>query len=251
MSLDALFQQILLTEQQAKEKRRLMHQVKLEVNRNREKVMEIKEELREAKIQLETKVQHLSEKLFYLELLKKREDSFEKQKVELVNQKDILLHIFIDTKRRMTEEEGNFIMEITEFNNEYGLTSNRDILIKKKIKTEMHDLENEENILKDEMESVEHKHVQLNALQLQKNELKQDLFTLQSKLKDVEEQVREAEGITRCLEAERIKVGEKPQTDTECLRLKKELEIYKDDDLENVCKALQTEIELLQMSNNE
>lgn len=35
---------------------------------------------------------------------------------------------------------------------------------------------------------------------------------------DVEEQVREAEGITRCLEAERIKVGEKPQTDTECLR---------------------------------
>lgn len=36
-----------------------------------------------------------------------------------------------------------------------------------------------------EMESVEHKNVQLNALQLQKNELKQDLFTLQSKLKGI------------------------------------------------------------------
>uniref|UniRef100_A0A7M4EUX2 Coiled-coil domain-containing protein 172 n=1 Tax=Crocodylus porosus TaxID=8502 RepID=A0A7M4EUX2_CROPO len=218
-------------------------------NWNREKVMEIKEELHEAKIQLETKVQHLSEKLFYLELLKKREDSFEKQKVELVNQKNILLNIFIDTKRRMTEEEGNFIMEITEFNNEYGLTSNRDILIKKKVKTEMHDLENEENILKDEMESVEHNNVQLNALQLQKNELKQDLFTLQSKLKGIHvfDNHLEAEGITRCLKAERIKAGEKPQTDTECLRLKKELEIYKDDDLENVCEALRTEIELLQM----
>lgn len=36
-----------------------------------------------------------------------------------------------------------------------------------------------------EMESMEHKNVQLNALQLQKNELKQDLFTLQSELKGV------------------------------------------------------------------
>ncbi|KYO40527.1 coiled-coil domain-containing protein 172 [Alligator mississippiensis] len=93
MSLDALFQQILLTEQQAEEKRRLTHRVKLEIKRNHEQVMAIKEELREAKIQLETKVQHLSEKLFYLELLKKREDSIEKQKVELVNQKSILLNI--------------------------------------------------------------------------------------------------------------------------------------------------------------
>lgn len=36
-----------------------------------------------------------------------------------------------------------------------------------------------------EMESMEHKSVQLNALQLQKNELKQELFTLQSELKGV------------------------------------------------------------------
>lgn len=35
------------------------------------------------------------------------------------------------------------------------------------------------------MESMEHKNVQLNALQLQKNELKQNLFTLQSELKGV------------------------------------------------------------------
>lgn len=33
------------------------------------------------------------------------------------------------------------------------------------------------------MESIEHKNVQLNALQLQKSELKQYLFTLQSELK--------------------------------------------------------------------
>ncbi|XP_032618882.1 coiled-coil domain-containing protein 172 [Chelonoidis abingdonii] len=247
MSLDSLFQQILLTEQQAEEKRRLMHQVKLDINRSREKIKQITEELNEAKIKLETKVQQLSEKLFYLQLLKNREDILEKKKVELMNQRSIFLKIFSDTKRKMIEEEENFIKEITDFNNEYGLTCNRELLIRKKAKTEILDLETKANILKNEMESMERENAQLNALQLQKHELKQDLFTLQSKLKDTEEQLREAEDITKCLEAEKVKASEKPQTDIECLRIKKELDIYKDDDLENVCEALQTEIEFLQM----
>ncbi|NXG33954.1 CC172 protein, partial [Dromaius novaehollandiae] len=164
------------------------------------------------------KVQHLSEKLFYLELLKKREDSLEKQKVELINQKSALLKIFVYAKRKMTEEEDNFTREVTEFNNEYGLTSNRDHLIKKKVKSEINDLENETALLKSEMESMEHKNGQLNALQLQKNEIKQDLFALQSKLKDLEKVIREAKGITKDLEAEKVQVTEKPQTDPECLR---------------------------------
>lgn len=37
-------------------------------------------------------------------------------------------------------------------------------------------------------------------------------------LLDIEEQLSEAEDITKCLEAEKVKVSEKPQTDTECLR---------------------------------
>lgn len=53
-----------------------------------------------------------------------------------------------DAKRKITEEEDNFTREVTEFNNEYGLTSNRDILIKKKVKTEINDLENEAALLK-------------------------------------------------------------------------------------------------------
>ncbi|NWX37578.1 CC172 protein, partial [Notiomystis cincta] len=123
-----------------------------------------------------------------------------------------------DAKRKITEEEDNFTREVTEFNNEYGLTSNRELLIKKKVKTEINDLDNEATLLKNEMESMEHKNVQLNALQLQKNELKQDLFTLQSELKDLEKVIREAERMTKDLEAEKVQVTEKPQTDPECLR---------------------------------
>uniref|UniRef100_A0A8C6ZWD8 Coiled-coil domain-containing protein 172 n=1 Tax=Nothoprocta perdicaria TaxID=30464 RepID=A0A8C6ZWD8_NOTPE len=202
MNLDTLFQQIQRTEKQAEEKRRLMHQGEHPAAIS----------CSYPGLSLLHMVQHLSEKLFYLELLKKREDSLEKQKVELNNQKSTLLKTFTDTKRKMAEEEDNFTREVTEFNNEYGLTSNRDLLIKNKVKTEINDLEKEAALLKSEMESMEHKNVQLNALQLQKNELKQDLFALQSKLR-----VSEAKGITKDLEAEKVQVTEKPQTDPECL----------------------------------
>ncbi|TRZ25609.1 hypothetical protein HGM15179_001668 [Zosterops borbonicus] len=247
MNLNALFQQIQFTEKQAREKRNFIQQAKCDINRSYERINQIKEELSAAKINLEAKVQHLSVKQFNVEILKKREDTLEKQKAELINQRTNLLQVIVYAKRKITEEEDNFTREVTEFNSEYGLTSNRDILIKKKVKTEINDLENEAALLKNEMESMEHKNVQLNALQLQKNELKQDLFTLQSELKDLEKVIREAERMTKDLEAEKVQVTEKPQTDPECLRLKKELEKCKDDSWESVCETLQAEIEILQM----
>lgn len=48
----------------------------------------------------------------------------------------------------MAEEEDNFARELAEFNNEYGLTSSRDLLLKKKVKAELNDLENEAALLK-------------------------------------------------------------------------------------------------------
>ncbi|NXG48033.1 CC172 protein, partial [Psilopogon haemacephalus] len=121
---------------------------KCDISRSYEKINHIKEELSTAKMNLESKVQHLSEKQLYLEILKKREDSLEKQEAELSNQKSSILKILVYTKRKMTEEEDNFTREVTEFNNEYGLTSNRDLLVKKRVKTELNDLENEAALLK-------------------------------------------------------------------------------------------------------
>ncbi|NXS90458.1 CC172 protein, partial [Erpornis zantholeuca] len=148
MNLNALFQQIQFTEKQAREKRNLIQQAKCDINRSYEKINQTKEELSAAKINLETKVQHLSVKQFHLEILKKREDSLEKQKSELINQRTSLLKILVYAKRKIGEEEDNFTREVTEFNNEYGLTSNRDLLIKKKVKTEINFLDNEAVLLK-------------------------------------------------------------------------------------------------------
>nr|XP_036883071.1 LOW QUALITY PROTEIN: coiled-coil domain-containing protein 172-like [Manis javanica] len=248
MSLESLFEHIIFSEQQAEESHRLMREIRSEINRCREKAKKATEELKEAKMTLESKVQQFSEKAFLLELLRTHENALKRQCSEVINQRNMLLQTFDATKKKMTEEEEKFIKEITDFNNEYDITKKRELLMKQNVKIEISDLENQANILKKEMKSMEHESGQLNELQKEKSELIEELFTLQKKLKVFEDKKNEAICTIKYLEAEKIKINEKPQNDAECLRLKKELELYKEDDMLSVYEALQTEIEFLELT---
>ncbi|KAM8911677.1 coiled-coil domain-containing protein 172 isoform 3-T3 [Lycaon pictus] len=217
MSLESLFQHIIFSEHQAEESRRLIREVRSEINRCREEIQKATELLNEEKIKLELKEA---------------------------------------AKKKVTEEEEKFIKEITDFNNEYEVTKKRELWIKENVKIEISDLENQTNILKREMKSMEHDSGQLSELQKQKSELEQELLTMQRKLKDCkhflnclvfEDKKNEAICTTKYLEAEKVKINEKPQSDAECLRLKKELQLYKEDDMQSACEALQTEIEILEL----
>ncbi|XP_039728352.1 coiled-coil domain-containing protein 172 [Pteropus medius] len=248
MSLESLYQHIIFSELQAKESRHLMREVRSEINGCREKIKKATEELNEEKIKLEYKVQQFSEKSFLLQLLKTHENALERQCSEITDQRNMLLQTFEAMKKKVTEEEEKFIKEITHFNNEYEITKKRELLMKENVKIEICDLENQANILKREMKSMEHDNGQLNELQKQKNELMQELFTLQRKIKVFEDKENEAICTTKYLETEKIKINEKPQNDAECLRLKKELELHKEDDMQSVHEALQAEIEFLELT---
>ncbi|KAM7073148.1 coiled-coil domain-containing protein 172 [Molossus nigricans] len=248
MSLESLFQHIIFSEHQAQESRRWMQEVRSEINRCREKMKKATEELREEKVKLESKVQQFSEKSFLLQLLKTHENALERQCSEITNQRNMLLQTLEATKKKVLEEEEKFIKEITDFNNEYEITKKRKLLMKENVKIEVSDLENQANILRREMKSMEQGSGQLNEVQKQKSELMQELFTLQRKHKVFEDKKNEAICTTKYLEAEKIKINEKPQNDAECLRLKKELELYKEDDMQSVYEALQTEIEFLELT---
>uniref|UniRef100_A0A670IFJ7 Coiled-coil domain-containing protein 172 n=1 Tax=Podarcis muralis TaxID=64176 RepID=A0A670IFJ7_PODMU len=131
-----------------------------------------------------------------------------------------LLYTFsMGTKKKIAIEDERFLKEITEFNSEYGLTSKRELLIKKRVKAEICELGEKENVLRNGIVSFS----------------------------DLEEEIREAKNTTKCLETEKNKISEKPQTDPECARLKKKLESYREDEMENACEALQTEIEFLDL----
>ncbi|KAG8517420.1 Coiled-coil domain-containing protein 172, partial [Galemys pyrenaicus] len=246
MSLESLLQHIIFSEHQAEESRRLMREVRLDINRCREKIRKSMEKLNEEKIKLEAKVQQFSENSFHLQLLKIHENALERQCSEITNQRNKLLQTFEITKKKVTEEEEKFTKEITDFNKEYEIIKKRELLMKENVKIEICDLESQANILKREMKSMEHDSSQLKKFQKQKSELLQELFLLQGKLKAFEEKTNEAICTTKYLEAEKLKINKKPQNDPECLRLKNELDLYKEDDMQSVCEALQTEIEILE-----
>ncbi|XP_046508289.1 coiled-coil domain-containing protein 172 [Equus quagga] len=248
MNLESLFQHIVFSEHQAEEGRRRMREVRSEISRCRGKIKKATEELNEEKIKLESKVQEFSEKSFFLQLLRTHENALERQCSEITNQRIMLLQTFEATKKKVTEEKEKFIKEITDFNNEYEITKKRELLMKENVKIEISDLEKQANILKRELKSMEHDRGQLNELQKQKSELIQELFTLQRKLKVFEDKRNEAICTTKYLEAEKVKINEKPQNDAECLRLKRELELYKEGDMQSVYEALQTEVESLELT---
>uniref|UniRef100_F6R499 Coiled-coil domain-containing protein 172 n=1 Tax=Equus caballus TaxID=9796 RepID=F6R499_HORSE len=235
MNLESLFQHIVFSEHQAEEGRRRMREVRSEISRCRGKIKKATEELNEEKIKLESK------------LLRTHENALERQCSEITNQRIMLLQTFEATKKKVTEEKEKFIKEITDFNNEYEITKKRELLMKENVKIEISDLEKQANILKRELKSMGHDRGQLNELQKQKSELIQELFTLQRKLKVFEDKRNEAICTTKYLEAEKVKINEKPQNDAECLRLKRELELYKEDDMQSVYEALQTEVESLEL----
>ncbi|XP_038614268.1 coiled-coil domain-containing protein 172 isoform X1 [Tachyglossus aculeatus] len=248
MSLESLFQHIAFTEQQAEENRRLLHKVRSEIIECRDKIKETTEELNEAKIKLEYKAKQMSEKFFCFQLLKIHEDGLEKQCTEIADEKSKLLQVLEATKKKIKEEEQKFIKDITNFNNEYGLKNKRELLIKERIKAEISDLERQAFSLKNELNLIEQGNVQFKQLQNQKSELKEELLALQGKLKVIEDKVTEAMETTKYLEIEKDKISEKPQKDPECLRLKKELEFYREENMESICESLQAEIECLRMS---
>ncbi|XP_044096533.1 coiled-coil domain-containing protein 172 [Neovison vison] len=248
MSLESLFRHIIFSEHQAEEGRRVIREVRSEINRCREEVKRAAELLNEEKAKLESKVQQFSEKAFLLQLWKIHENALERQCSEITNQRNMLLQTFGATKKKVTEEEEKFIKEIADFNNEYEVTKKRKLLMKENVKIEISALENQANILKREIKSMDHDSGQLCELQKQKSEVVQELLTVQRKLKVFEDKKIEAICTTKYLEAEKAKINEKPQNDAECLRLKKELELYKEDDMQSAWEALQTEIEVLELT---
>ncbi|XP_067909387.1 coiled-coil domain-containing protein 172 [Heterodontus francisci] len=218
MSLDNLFEEILVTEQKALEKRQFLKGVKSEIIRCNEKLRDITENLHRNKSTLESKVNDLSEELFHLELLKKQEESLKKQREEIIKENNNYHEALEKKKKKIAEEREKFVQEISEFNAKYDLISNRIITIEIKAKSKIFDLETEAKHLKNDMKCFEQKNVHLNALQNQKNELKEEILQLQDKYQGLENEVTKVVFDTKALEEEKVNVCQKPQTDHEFLR---------------------------------
>ncbi|XP_049337406.1 coiled-coil domain-containing protein 172 isoform X2 [Astyanax mexicanus] len=217
MSLDSLFQQILLTEQQVSDNTRQLHEVKAAIIKTEEKIKSFTEKLEHAHIELNEKAQLQSEVTLQLYLIKKQQEQMEKKREELQKQQNDLKQELDRLNRESEEEKEKFMKEIVTFNSDFNLLSKRDIVFQNQTRSE------------------------IQSLQLEADALN----------KELERELEEAAALTESLKAEKLTASQKPLTDSTCLRLKKELEAHKEGELELLREALSTEIQFLRSEISE
>ncbi|XP_077113125.1 coiled-coil domain-containing protein 172 isoform X2 [Ranitomeya variabilis] len=229
MSVDALYQHIVLSEKRAQEQRRVLQEVKSEVIKCHEKIFQVRETLRAAKEAQDTRVPVLLEKGFQRDLMKKRQDGLEIQKRKLLGKNQGLHAELQEMKDKMASEEETFMMEIVDYNRNYGLTVNRKELLGGQAEAESRSLEEEAEVLGEEIETLRGENIHLNTLYRQRNMIQKELSDFQETLRGLDKAISAAARVTKDLEAEKLSISQKPQSDEECLRLKKELESYREE----------------------
>ncbi|XP_066457896.1 coiled-coil domain-containing protein 172 [Eleutherodactylus coqui] len=251
MSVDSLYQQVVLSQQRAQERRRVLQGVRTEVTRCQERIPEVAEKLQAARTAEERTAASLLEKALERDLAKKRLDGLEVQKKELLGVNQDLRCKLQEVKEATAAEEEKFMKEVQDYNNNYGLTVNRKELLRISAKTESQRLEEEAKVLGQDIEALSGENIYLNALHRQRNAIRRELSDFQETLQGLDKEICAAVGITKSLEAEKLAVSQKPQSDAECQRLKKELESYREENMERAYEALRTEVDLLQQKLSE
>ncbi|XP_030011306.1 coiled-coil domain-containing protein 172 [Sphaeramia orbicularis] len=246
MSLDTLFQQILLTEHQLTEQKQKLKEVNIAIIQCKEKINVTTEKYDETTKELDEKAQQSSAMKLQRDLMKKSEDQMSKKMEELLCQKGHLRERLDKIKKESAEEEENFLREISGFNSDFSLCGNREAVVKNQTHTEILDLEREVESLHKEMEQMRTKNRHITSLHEEKKALQLELQELKNMVKDLDSQLSEAEAVTTSLREESLFVSQKPLTDSAYHRLRKELETYKESELERRWEALSSELHTLQ-----
>ncbi|XP_069395391.1 coiled-coil domain-containing protein 172 isoform X2 [Paralichthys olivaceus] len=218
MSLDTLFHQILVTEQQLTEQTKKFKEVKVAIIRCREKIKGTSEKYEKINQELDEKAQQLSVMRLQYDLMKKCEDQILKQIEELLCQKSHLMERLAKIKKESKEEEESFLQEISRFNSDFSLPGNRGTVFESQTHTEFLDLEGDVESLYKEMELMSHGNSHMITLQEEKRALQLELQGLDDNRKDLDQQLSLAEATTESLRAESLIVSQKPLTDSTCLR---------------------------------
>uniref|UniRef100_A0A3Q3NB56 Coiled-coil domain-containing protein 172 n=1 Tax=Labrus bergylta TaxID=56723 RepID=A0A3Q3NB56_9LABR len=197
MSLDSLFQQILLTEQQLTEQTQKFKEVKVAIIRCQEQIKSNTENLEKSKGELDEKI--ISLIVAVVEVIVATQAA-----VFILFLGDFLiirLSYQAKIKRESTEEREKFLREISRFNSGFCLGGNRETESESQTRTEIQDLERK-------VESLHKGH---------SFSLSQHVSEIMFK-RNLDWQLKEAEAVTECLRAESLFVSQKPLTDSNCLR---------------------------------
>ncbi|XP_047207001.1 coiled-coil domain-containing protein 172 [Girardinichthys multiradiatus] len=247
MSLDSLFQQILMTEHQLTEQTQKLKDVKVEIIRCNEKIKSETEKYEQTTEELDKKAQQLSTMTPQCDMIKKCEDQMLKQIEERLCQQSHLRDHLAKIKQESKEEEQQFLQEIVRFNDDFSLSGNRATVLESQAHAEIMALQSEAEALHKEMDEMKCTNSHMSSTLEEKGQLLLDLQDLEDVQRaDLEQQMKEAQSMTESLRSESLFVSQKHLTDSTCLSLRKELEMLKDQDLEHLRQALSSDVQFLQ-----
>ncbi|XP_033836076.1 coiled-coil domain-containing protein 172 [Periophthalmus magnuspinnatus] len=246
MSLDSLFQQILLTEQQLAEQTQKFKEVKVDIIKCKEKIKATKEKFEESNLELDEKAQQLCANRLHYSLLQRTEEQMTTHMEELRRTREHLWECLASIKQQAAEEQEKFLEEISRFNSDMSLQTNPETLFYNRNQELIQELLREEGELNTEMEQIIQGSRYLRGVEEEKKALLLELHGLNTVCTDVEKQLREAEEQTHTLRAQSAAVNQRPLTDPTCVRMRTELDTLKEGEMELLREALSSEILFLQ-----
>ncbi|XP_043112349.1 coiled-coil domain-containing protein 172 isoform X2 [Puntigrus tetrazona] len=220
---------------------------KIAIKSVQDKINCSREKLEEAHRELDEKAQLLAETQLQFALMTKRQDQLERHKEELLGLQRDLKENLDRLKRESREEREKFLKEMITFNNEFNLINHRNAVFHTQALSKIQSLELEAETLHKEMDLLKQKNTLLSSMEAEKISLEAELQDIQSQLTDAEKALKEAVALTESLKTERLMVRQKPLTDSTCIRLKKELELYREEELELLRETISSEIRSLQL----
>uniref|UniRef100_A0AAQ4QIJ2 Coiled-coil domain-containing protein 172 n=1 Tax=Gasterosteus aculeatus aculeatus TaxID=481459 RepID=A0AAQ4QIJ2_GASAC len=168
MSLDTLFQQILVTEQQLTEQTQKVKEVKVAIIRFNEKIKSAAEKNEKTNEELDKTAQQLSAMRLQHDLMKKCVDQMLKKVEELLCLRSQRRERLTQIKQECKEEEQNFLREISMFNSDFSLCGNRSIVFQSQTHAEILDLQREVESLYKEMELMSRRNNHTSAMQVER-----------------------------------------------------------------------------------
>ncbi|XP_019626254.1 PREDICTED: coiled-coil domain-containing protein 172-like [Branchiostoma belcheri] len=246
MSLNVLFEQILHSEQRAQEQRSLLNDVKSEIAKCQEKVLEARDEQNTLQGKLVVKLQQLAEEELQLKWLETREAILKEQRQKLLKENEEREKQLQEVRTEEVKERERFLSELKEFGLAYDLSGDGHAYREKSAKEEHQKLKMEEQQLENELSSyTEHKR-KIEEVEREKKKAEEEVASLRQKQSRLAQVLKEHHNRTADLELNKEELSQVPDMDPEFLRLKEELQVCKDDSMEAVCSALRQELRKLQ-----
>ncbi|XP_014830427.1 PREDICTED: coiled-coil domain-containing protein 172 isoform X1 [Poecilia mexicana] len=246
MSLDSLFQQILQTEYQLSEQTQKLKDVKVEIIRCNEKIKSETDKYKQITEELDKKAEQLSTMTLQCDMMRKCKDQALNQIEEQLCQQSHLMDRLARIKKESKEEEQQFLQEITKFNTDFSLAGNSAAVLESQTHAEILALHREVEALLKEMDEMKSRNSHMSSTLEERRRLLLELQELENIQRDLDRQTKEARAQTDSLGSEVEFVSQKHLTDSACLSLRKELELQKDEDLEQLRRSLTSEVQLLQ-----